>query len=85
MSFCRDCQIPTQCPPPLHNLLVCPSGGECPPACQMYEWTEKHNQHKPYSDDGLTYCGWATGRGIVEGCGLAWPCPTVRARAGDQS
>jgi hypothetical protein len=33
--------------------------------------------HKPFDDDGLTYCGWDG----HEGCGEAWPCSTVRARA----
>jgi hypothetical protein len=36
--------------------------------------------HKPYPDDGVTYCGWASEVGVVDGCGEVWPCPTVRAR-----
>lgn len=36
--------------------------------------------HKPFPDDGVTYCGWATGREVIDGCGEAWPCSTVRAR-----
>ena len=31
--------------------------------------------HKPFTDDGVTYCGWDGN----EGCGHVWPCPTVRA------
>lgn len=34
--------------------------------------------HKPFPDDGVTYCGWATGNGVIEGCGEVWPCSTVR-------
>jgi hypothetical protein len=37
--------------------------------------------HKPFSDDGVLYCGWSSGRRIYEGCGETWPCATVRARA----
>jgi hypothetical protein len=37
--------------------------------------------HKPFSDDGVLYCGWSSGRRIYEGCGEMWPCATVRARA----
>lgn len=42
--------------------------------------------HTPYTDDGLTYCGWYVGPGvpIVDGCGAAWPCPTVQARRGGE-
>lgn len=35
--------------------------------------------HKPFTDDGVTYCGHAGDGGIWEGCGHAWPCPTVVA------
>lgn len=39
--------------------------------------------HAPYVDDGGTYCGWATDREVINGCGEAWPCSTVRSpRAG---
>lgn len=31
--------------------------------------------HKPFTDDGITYCGWDK----HEGCGELWPCSTVRA------
>lgn len=34
--------------------------------------------HKPLPDDGVTYCGWATGSQIIDGCGEVWPCSTVR-------
>lgn len=34
--------------------------------------------HKPFPDDGVTYCGWATGTKIVDGCGEVWPCAHVR-------
>jgi hypothetical protein len=37
--------------------------------------------HKPFTDDGATYCGHAGDGGIWDGCGEAWPCSTVRARA----
>lgn len=30
--------------------------------------------HKPYTDDGVTYCGWDG----HEGCGEMWPCSAVR-------
>lgn len=33
--------------------------------------------HKPFTDDGVTYCGWAGDGGIVDGCGETWPCSTV--------
>ena len=33
--------------------------------------------HKPFTDDGVTYCGWDG----HEGCGEVWPCSTVRAAA----
>lgn len=33
--------------------------------------------HKPFTDDGVTYCGWDG----HEGCGEVWPCATVRERA----
>lgn len=34
--------------------------------------------HKPFTDDGITYCGWDG----HEGCGEMWPCSTTRrARA----
>lgn len=40
-------------------------------------------KHKPFPDDGVTYCGWHVGNGVVhEGCGEVWPCSTVRARQG---
>ena len=39
---------------------------------------EKPNDvHKPFTDDGVTYCGWDG----HEGCGEVWPCSTVRAAA----
>ena len=35
--------------------------------------------HKPFPDDGVTYCGWHSGNGVVhEGCGEVWPCSAVR-------
>ena len=37
--------------------------------------------HTPFTDDGVTYCGWFTGTEIYEGCGELWPCSTVRAGA----
>lgn len=33
--------------------------------------------HKPFTDDGITYCGWDK----HEGCGEVWPCATERAKA----
>ena len=33
--------------------------------------------HKPFTDDGVTYCGWDG----HEGCGEVWPCSTIRAEA----
>lgn len=33
--------------------------------------------HRPFTDDGVTYCG-LDGKG---GCGELWPCSTVRAKA----
>ena len=37
--------------------------------------------HEPYNDDGALYCGWTGDGGTFGGCGHAWPCPTVTARA----
>lgn len=34
--------------------------------------------HRPIADDGVTYCGWATDHGVIDGCGEVWPCSTVR-------
>jgi hypothetical protein len=34
--------------------------------------------HKPFTDDGVTYCGWATGHEVIDGCGEVWPCAAVR-------
>jgi len=36
--------------------------------------------HKPFDDDGVTYCGWATGSQIIDGCGEVWPCAVIRAQ-----
>lgn len=33
--------------------------------------------HKPFTDDGVAYCGWDK----HEGCGEVWPCATERAKA----
>ena len=34
--------------------------------------------HEPFTDDGVTYCGWHVGNGVViDGCGEVWPCSTV--------
>ena len=39
--------------------------------------------HKPFTDDGVTYCGHAGDGGIYEGCGYVWPCPAAsRGEAG---
>lgn len=43
-------------------------------------WITPRPTHKPFTDDGVTYCGWATDRGVIDGCGEVWPCSTVRAR-----
>ena len=32
--------------------------------------------HQPFTDDGVTYCGWDG----HEGCGEVWPCSTIRAQ-----
>jgi hypothetical protein len=32
--------------------------------------------HLPFTDDGVTYCGWD----LHEGCGEVWPCTTIRER-----
>ena len=50
----------------------------------------RRDMHRPYPDDGVTYCGWNTGSaGVIDGCGELWPCTTVRAlraeRAGQAS
>jgi hypothetical protein len=34
--------------------------------------------HKPFTDDGVKYCGWATGTEVIDGCGELWPCSAVR-------
>ncbi len=33
--------------------------------------------HEPFTDDGVTYCGWDR----HQGCGEVWPCSTVRGEA----
>lgn len=43
-------------------------------------WITPRPTHKPFTDDGVTYCGWATDHGVIDGCGEVWPCSTVRAR-----
>jgi len=35
--------------------------------------------HRPFTDDGVTYCGWDG----HDGCGEVWPCSTVQARSRD--
>jgi hypothetical protein len=61
--------------------------------CTWTDWTDKElahlawhaagekerakEIHKPFTDDGVTYCGWD----LHEGCGEVWPCSTMRARA----
>lgn len=37
------------------------------------------DDHRPFTDDGVTYCGF-DGNG---GCGELWPCSTVRGRGED--
>ena len=37
--------------------------------------------HKPYDDDGVTYCGWWGDVGIIDGCGQMWPCAHTRGDA----
>lgn len=32
------------------------------------------DRHTPYTDDGVTYCGWWGDLGIFDGCGKLWPC-----------
>lgn len=40
--------------------------------------------HEPRDDDGVTYCGWHVGDGVVvDGCGEVWPCATVKAVSGE--
>lgn len=73
----------------VHDYEMCPSErGDCccrtiwrllgldgavPPAAAPAEAL-----HKPFTDDGVTYCGWDG----HEGCGEMWPCSTTRrARA----
>lgn len=34
--------------------------------------------HMPFDDDGVTYCGWATGTEVIDGCGEVWPCSAVK-------
>ena len=42
-----------------------------------------HNpgKHERIMDDGAAYCGWAGDDGIHDGCGWAWPCPTVKGKS----
>jgi hypothetical protein len=35
--------------------------------------------HRPFSDDGVIYCGWWTGDRIVNGCGELYPCLYLRS------
>lgn len=41
--------------------------------------SRKHpDVHEPFPDDGVTYCGWHVGNGVViDGCGEVWPCSTA--------
>lgn len=39
---------------------------------------ERELVHRPFTDDGVTYCGWDG----HEGCGELWPCATERAHSG---
>lgn len=38
--------------------------------------------HKPFTDDGVTYCGWRGDATVINGCGELWPCSTIRATTG---
>jgi hypothetical protein len=33
----------------------------------------REQPHRPFTDDGVTYCGWDG----HDGCGEVWPCSTV--------
>ena len=33
--------------------------------------------HRPFTDDGVTYCGWDG----HEGCGEVWPCTAMKTPA----
>lgn len=35
--------------------------------------------HRPFNDDGVSYCGWSGDDGIHGGCGHIWPCPSITA------
>lgn len=56
-----DCQA--------HGFHISP--GELCPQHKAKEWALTHS---PFTDDGVTYCGWDR----REGCGEQWPCSTVR-------
>lgn len=51
----------------------CPSCGAATRA-RMADRDGGTSEHRPYTDDGVTYCGWDQ----HEGCGELWPCSTVR-------
>lgn len=40
------------------------------------------DKHMPFDDDGVTYCGWATGTEVIDGCGKLWPCSELVRRYG---
>lgn len=61
-----------------HHYLT-PVPWDCPglPAAPVGGQEKPNDTHKPFTDDGVTYCGWDG----HEGCGEVWPCSTVRAAA----
>ena len=75
--------------PAIPTFTVAQSGHDVPPwrietrVVTREEWetaAKVTDTHRPYADDGVTYCGWDG----HDGCGHSWPCPTVLARR-DQS
>lgn len=45
--------------------------------CDRCHERNPDSRHTPFTDDGVTYCGWDG----IDGCGEVWPCSTVRAGA----
>lgn len=61
-----------------HGALCCGMPAEDPihQVAAVQPAAPTTEMHKPFTDDGVTYCGWDR----HEGCGEVWPCSTERAR-----
>lgn len=67
----------------LRELLAAHPAVPAEPVEIVNEWAEAERlreTHKPFSNDGVLYCGWATDDRIVDGCGELFPCTALRIR-----